>query len=346
MTDDFERIPVVDVAALVDGAGPVSDEERRTAASLTEAAAGIGFVYVTGHGIAPSTVDGLLRQARRYFAQPLATKMQDYIGLSRCHRGYVPQGEEVFSGGKADAKEAFDLALDLPPDAPEVRAGTPLLGPNRWPELDGFREQVTCYYDAAFRLGMRLFRGLAVGLDLEPDHFSRHVSKPPSQLRLIHYPAAPEASTEPGISAHTDYEMLTVLFGTTPGLEVLNGRGEWVDAPPLPGALVVNIGDMLEAWTNGTLVATAHRVRPVREERYSFPLFCSVDYATVVAPDPVFVTPARPAAYPPLVAGEHLLAQTAQTFRYLRERLASGEIALPEGSRALSSFGPSAERAV
>lgn len=342
MTGNFAQVPVVDVSALI--ADVPGAAERQAAEALTAAARTAGFLYVTGHGIAESVLAGLRRQAERYFAQPLDAKMRQYIGLSRCHRGYVPKGEEVFYGGTADAKEAFDLALDLPPDDPAVRAGTPLLGANQWPELEGFRGPVLRYYTAALGLGLRLFRGLAIGLGLPPEHFARHVSKPPSQLRLVHYPVSPPGSDTPGIGAHTDYEMLTILVTTAPGLEVQNGRGEWIDAPPMPGAMVVNIGDMLEAWTNGTLVATAHRVRPVAEERYSFPLFCSVDYPTVVAPDAAFVTLDRPAAYPPIVAGDHLLAQTVQTFRYLRDRLERGQLALPPGALALSSFGPKARR--
>jgi len=106
--------------------------------------------------------------------------------------------------------------------------------------------------------------------------------------------------------------------------------------PPLPDAFVVNVGDMLETWTNGEFVATTHRVRRVREERYSFPLFFCVDYQTPIAPLPRFVRPDRPAR-PGFVAGEHLFAQTAQSFGYLKRRLASGDLALPDGSLALSS---------
>jgi isopenicillin N synthase-like dioxygenase len=119
---------------------------------------------------------------------------------------------------------------------------------------------------------------------------------------------------------------------------VLNGAGEWIDAPPIADTFVLNIGDMLELWTNGEFVATTHRVRKVQQERYSFPLFFSVDYHTRVTPLPRFVTPERPAR-PGLVAGEHLFAQTAQTFSYLKQRVAAGETALPSGALGLSSFG-------
>jgi isopenicillin N synthase-like dioxygenase len=119
----------------------------------------------------------------------------------------------------------------------------------------------------------------------------------------------------------------------------MNGAGEWIDAPPRPGAFVVNIGDTLEMWTNGELVATSHRVRKVTVERYSFPLFFACDYHVEVEPLPSFVSAERPPRYPALKAGEHLYAQTLQSFAYLKQRLSRGELALPTSARPLSSFG-------
>jgi len=116
---------------------------------------------------------------------------------------------------------------------------------------------------------------------------------------------------------------------------------EWIDVPPLPDTFVVNIGDMLELWTNGAYDATSHRVRKVREERYSFPLFFNVDYHTEVKPLPQFVTDDG-MSKPALRAGEHLFAQTAQTFAYLRSRVERGELVLPDGSMGINQFGQQA----
>ena len=158
---------------------------------------------------------------------------------------------------------------------------------------------------------------------------------------MIHYPYNPDAEDREGVGAHSDYECFTLLKPTAPGLEVLNGAGEWIGAPPIPGTFVVNIGDMLELWTNGEFIATTHRVRNVPEERYSFPLFFNVDYHTVVEPLPRFAS-RDDRARPTLRAGEHLFAQTAQTFAYLRSRVESGELLLPEGSVNTGSFGQAA----
>lgn len=330
----FRELPRVAVSGL---RSAVFDERRRAAGELVRAAREAGFLYVTDHGVAEGRSDELVRVARRYFAQSTERKLSDYIGLSKAHRGYVPEGEEVFYGGSRDRKEAFDLSFELPETDPAVRAGTPMLGPNVWPDLPGFREVVSAYYTDVFELGRTLLRGFALGLGLPERFFDGILTKPPSQLRLIHYPPSAGA-TGKGIAAHTDYELFTILLATSPGLEVANGEGEWIDAPPLSGAFVVNIGDMLEIFTNGELVATSHRVRAVPSDRYSFPLFFSCDYHTIVEPLPAFVGDRRPPAYDRVVAGEHLFAQTVQSFAYLKERLARGEVKLPDGARPLGSF--------
>jgi isopenicillin N synthase-like dioxygenase len=335
----FAELPLVDVAGL---AGDL-DEQARVAGELGRAAREVGFLYVTGHGIAQARFDALLDAARNFFALPLEEKMRVYIGRSTNHRGYVPEGEEVYAGGTHDRKECYDLGFELPADDPEHLAGNPLLGPNQWPGLSGFREAVSAYYADVFALGRRMMRGFALAMGESATAFDSALTRPPSQLRLVHYPFDPSAADAHGIGAHTDYECFTLLHATAPGLEVLNGAGDWIAAAPVPGAFIVNIGDMLELMTNGEFIATTHRVRKVPEERYSFPLFFNLDYATRIAPLPRFLRPGE-TARPALVAGEHLHAQNCQSFRYLKERVARGDARLPPGSLGLSSFGQEARQ--
>jgi isopenicillin N synthase-like dioxygenase len=333
LAGNFQSVPVVDIAGLGSGDAGV---RQATADALGQAAREAGFLYVTGHGLDPELGCDLLAAAERFFARPLDEKMAHHIGGSTNHSGYVPEGEEVFVEGKIDRKEAYDVGLDCP----EGDGRAPMLGANLWPDDARFRAAMGAYYAGMAALARRLFGGFALALGLPRDHFEAHLTRPPSQLRVIHYPFdAHAAPDQQGIGAHTDYEFFTLLQTTGPGLEVLNGEGEWIDAPPVAGALVVNIGDMLEAWTNGAFTATSHRVRRVGEERYSFPFFATCDYWTVVEPHSAFVDAARPSRYPALVSGEHLFAQTVKTFGYLKWRRGAAGAAGQAFGRLESGLG-------
>ena len=137
-----------------------------------------------------------------------------------------------------------------------------------------------------------------------------------------------------GIGAHTDYECFTLLFPTAPGLQVLNKQGEWTDIPLVKNTMIMNIGDMMEILSNGHYIATKHRVKRVKEERYSFPLFFSCDYDYLIQP----VMKNEAPKYKPLKGGEHLFNQTAQIFQYLKQRIDRGELVL-ENAMPLDSFG-------
>ncbi|MET0542686.1 MAG: 2-oxoglutarate and iron-dependent oxygenase domain-containing protein [Variovorax sp.] len=336
----FQALPVVDITSLYSSK---LDERRHAADQLGRAARDAGFFHLTGHRVNASSIEALVARAKAYFAQPHEEKMRNYIGDSANHSGYVPEGEERFSENVVDRKEAYDVGFDY--GATEGRR--PLLGPNRWPDMPGFREDVSGYYREVLALSKLLFRGFALALGVEEDRLVRYVNQPPSQLRLIHYPfdEVPKGGGQ-GIGSHTDYECFTILLPTAPGLEVLNGAGEWIGVPVIPGAFVINIGDMLEVLSNGAFVATRHRVRKVQEERYAFPLFCACDYDTVIEPIVPRAAEDGPSPYTPLNCGDHIYAQTLQTFTYLKQRIARGELQLPKGAHTVDSFGRKEEAAV
>ena len=329
----FKELPIVDISGLF---SEQLEQRQSAAADLDKAAREAGFLYITGHGVPASAIAELKNCAKQFFSQSEEFKQATYIGHSANHSGYVPMGEERFyNSDQVDAKEAYDIGFDLQ----DLTKQRPMLGPNQWPELEGFKVGVATYYDYALSLSRTLFKGFALALGLDEHFFDKWLNAPANQLRLIRYFFDPAVKEDiPGIGAHTDYEFFTILLPTSPGLQVLNGAGEWIDAPIIPNAFVVNIGDMMEILTNGQYVATSHRVKKVSEERYSFPMFCNLDYDTRVSPLPEFCGQSG-AKYDTVICGEHLFAQTIQTFQYLQKRLANGELELPEGSQALSSFG-------
>lgn len=327
MHEDNYVLPMVDISKL---SSPDLTDRLNVAKALDQACKEVGFLYIKGDQFNPQLFIHIQQIAQAYFAQDEAIKMQQYIGLSENHSGYVPIGEEQFASNTYDLKEAYDVNYDYP--LAELRL--PLLGPTLWPDFPDFKTQVLDYYQHVKAIGHQLFQGFALALGLNEDFFTPHLQHPPSQLRLIHYPYNPSAEDSVGIGAHTDYECFTLLLPTAPGLQVLNKQGEWIDIPLIENSMVMNIGDMMEILSNGRYLATKHRVKRVQEERYSFPLFFSCDYDYVIAP---VISNEKP-QYQPLKGGDHLFNQTAQTFSYLKQRIAKGELTL-NNAVPLSSFG-------
>lgn len=311
-------IPILDISAL----GATDLAARRAAAALLgEACRGPGFFLVTGHGIAPALVDGLFGAARALFALPEAEKAALSIRHSPHNRGYVALEEEQLDPSRpADRKEAFNIGLDLSPDHPEVLAGVPFRGPNLWPrDLPGFRESVLAYFDAAWALGRRLHRGFALDLGVEEEFFEGRLDRPLATLRLLRYPAAAGAGAPLGAGEHTDYGNVTVLATSgVPGLEVRRRGGGWEEVPPVPGALVCNIGDCLMRWTNDVYASTPHRVRAPAEERLSAAFFLDPNPDAVVEALPGCTGPGNPPRYPPVTGADYLRERLDATYAHRR----------------------------
>jgi isopenicillin N synthase-like dioxygenase len=323
---DFSSLPVIHVQGLFSSALP---ERQAVAEKIGAAARDVGFFYISGHGIAAMKIAALRAAAANFYAQDLDLKMRHYIGLGRGHKGFVPEGEEIYGGGKPDHKEAYDIGFEAADDHAQVLAGLPLIGGNKWPDLPGFKPAVQAYYAAVFDLGLHLLRAFALALGQDEHAFDAYVTCPPSKLRLIHYPLDPCGDDALGIGAHTDYECFTLLLADQPGLEVLNSKGQWIDAPPLTidgeEAYVINVGDMFEVMTAGAFVATSHRVRKVTQERYSFPLFFACDYETRIRPLPQFAASDTAERYEELSIGNHMWSMALQTYRYLGEKVRAGD---------------------
>jgi isopenicillin N synthase-like dioxygenase len=198
--------------------------------------------------------------------------------------------------------------LTIVADDPELVAGKPFRALNAWPELSGFRKTALAYYNTCVALGARLHRAFARDLGLRPDFFADRFDRPMATLRFLRYPASKAAAAYTGAGEHTDYGNLTLLAtDDVGGLEVRTRAGQWIEAPVVPGAFTVNIGDCLMRWTNDVYVSTPHRVvnRSARE-RYSIAFFYDPNPDAMVETIPSCVGKEEVTRYPPILAADYL----------------------------------------
>jgi isopenicillin N synthase-like dioxygenase len=286
-----ERLPIVDMAPLFSGEAAA---RAAIAGEIAEACEAQGFFYLVGHGVSPQVLADLEAESRRFFALPQADKMAiDMSRGGRAWRGYFPLGGELTSG-RPDLKEGLYIGTDLPADHPRVKAGVPMHGANLWPQgIPGLKAAATAYMQAATRAAAVLMEGVSLSLGLEADYFARTYTGEPTVLfRIFHYPASGPKGTDWsrswGVGEHTDYGLLTLLAQDRHGGLQVKAPGGWIEAPPVDGALVCNIGDMLERLTGGRFKSTPHRVRNRSgQDRLSFPLFFDPDFLAVMRPLPL-----------------------------------------------------------
>jgi isopenicillin N synthase-like dioxygenase len=255
-------------------------ERAEVARKIGDACRNIGFFYITGHGVPENLIAETFAASKRFFSLPAAVKAEVAIENSACHRGYFSTGGE---------------------------------------NLDPAKQKTGDLKEA---LGREMLHACAMSLDLPETWFDGWLTAPMTTLGPLHYPPQTGRITEAqiGAGAHTDYGCLTLLAqDDAGGLHVRNAAGQWVDAPPIPGSFVVNIGDMMERWTNGVFTSTLHRVINISgRERYSLPFFFDPDFYTPVAClEPCLGDGAK---FPPTTAGQHLLDKINASFSYHNAR--------------------------
>ena len=318
---DFDSIPIIDIADLRH-----TDRNRRMAVAtrIRQACEHVGFFYVKNHGVSEQLLSEVYAAAHEFFALPAEEKLIVDITKSNRHRGYCAMGvlqADVNNPQAVDRQEAYEVSVELPEDDVDYLAGNPMYGPNLWPARPAaFRTRTSGYVDEMIRLGSLLFQGFALALGLEERWFDDKITKPMGQLRVIRYPPQEPGLIDPkriGIGAHTDYECFTILSQSAPGLQVQNTTGQWVAAPPIDGALLINIGDCMARWTNDQFRSTLHRVINLSGgERYSLVFFYGANYHAVVECLPVCLSETRPAKYPPVRAGEWTIRNIQAAYKY------------------------------
>lgn len=293
---------------------------------LRSACVHVGFFYLENHGIPQTLIQRVMDQSKLLFDLPLEEKQ--LISDKSMSRGYTAFEEETLDPErqtKGDSKEGFYIGKDVPADSPEYDP-TKLTGPNQWPspekcpsmmDCQAFQDVMNEYRSECIRVGFRLVQLIALAIGLDEHFFDEAFADPLTTLRLLRY-AKEISEPDEGIfacGAHSDYGMITLLLtDENPGLQILTKDETWIDVPPRPTAFVVNLGDMLERWTNGLCRSTVHRVLTNGSaERYSLPCFFDPHFDTEVRVLDVCCSEDNPPKYPPTSTGQHLLDKYQQT---------------------------------
>jgi isopenicillin N synthase-like dioxygenase len=324
-------IPIVDLAGTQDAKSPARDS---AAEAIHRACRETGFFYIANHGTDQQLIDDQFALAKAFFDLPLQDKMQLAMRKNPAAVGYEPIGGQKLDSqdptkeaAPPDLKESFNWGADVPADHPYAIAGYRGYGTNHAPALAGFRAQMDAYATEMRRLGNLLLELIALSLDLPDNWFKPFFTSNGGKLRIIKYPPQPNEAqrNQIGAGAHTDWGGVTLLAqDQIGGLEVRNVAGDWIQAPPVAGTFVVNIGDLMARWTNGIYNSNLHRVKNNNsaQDRYSIPFFYDADPRATIEAIPTCVTPENPVKYAICSSNEHMadMFQRSYGFRPGQDR--------------------------
>jgi isopenicillin N synthase-like dioxygenase len=317
------KVPVVDLDGWWEGS---TAERRAIAAELDRAASTVGFMQVAGHRVPDDVIAAMVGASDDFFRLPFDAKLGAGPPDPSINRGYAAIGTEAlsYSIGEAappDLFEAFNMGEDVVDEADPFYAAEMrgMFAPNIWPEqLPALRPALVTYFAEARRVALALIDVFALALGLPDQWFRPFVDRSTTTMRTINYERRTgEPDPLPGqqrMGAHTDYGVVTVLWAdATPGLQILGDDGDWHDAAPAPGCLLVNLGDLTAEWTNDRWRSTLHRVvppsaaGPVRRRSTAF--FFDANWDAVIECVPTCTGPGNPPRYQSVVAGEHLMSK-------------------------------------
>ncbi|MDZ4370842.1 MAG: 2-oxoglutarate and iron-dependent oxygenase domain-containing protein [Phenylobacterium sp.] len=317
-----DQLPLIDFAPARSGDPSGLLEVGR---QIHEACTTTGFFYITNHGLPQPVLDRAVGVMRTFFDLPLEQKRQ--VAVNKTHRGWHEIGGALmYQATKPDFKEFFGIGLELPSDDPDVLAGQALRGPNNWPAfMPEVQEAFYAYYEAIGACGRDLLRAVAVSLGLDADFFVSRYQKRLQRTQAVFYPPQPPQMGDDqfGVAPHTDYGCITLLWqDDIGGLEVRNLDGRWIEAAPIEGSFVINVGDLLARWSNDRFASTPHRVvNRSGRKRMSIATFYDPDYRAVVDPRDLGLTQAS--RYEPVLAGDYILGRIDDSFKYRTQAAAA-----------------------
>ncbi|MBX3570106.1 MAG: isopenicillin N synthase family oxygenase [Rhizobiaceae bacterium] len=321
--------PVFDLAAFEHAEG---GDRRNLAAEVDRICRETGFLAISGHGVAQPAIDRAWRAAASFFALPPEDKQAARAPYAGYPYGYLGPGTEALAKSRGvdtppDLKESFNGGpLSVPPGLTDQDALSFCYAPTIWPAAPAeFRSAWEDYYRAMEDLAVRIMRVFAVALDLPERYFDPTIDRPISALRALNYPAT-EHPPEPGqlrAGAHTDYGSLTILLPQpgSSGLQIQTPEGAWAEVKPVPGAFVINIGDLMALWTNDRWRSTLHRVvtpddaAAAGRPRQSFAFFHQPNWDQEIACIESCRVPGEVPKYAPVRSGPYLMGKFRSTVK-------------------------------
>ncbi|KAB8231408.1 hypothetical protein ETB97_007227 [Aspergillus alliaceus] len=318
--------PVIDFSRIVSPNLAIATEEKN---KLFESFRDVGFIYLKGFSFPPEFIETLFSHLHKFFALPEEQKLAIEGGEKQAFRGWFAPARTAKNPERADQKEAFGLGNDKDETRPNQ-------WPTNWPE---FRQDFTTFYEECYKMHLVLLRALSEKVGLDSEALIPSVKAKDSYSALLHYPETSVESFQKRVRSapHTDFGTLTLLFNdSNGGLQVKDKAGEWVDAPPMRGHAIVNVGDLLSRWFNGQLKSTEHRVvQPPAEtrqtangtadvvpSRYAIAWFGHPNRDAVVEPLKQCVTPELVQQFKAVIAGKHVRERMARLLEqgYLPEK--------------------------
>jgi isopenicillin N synthase-like dioxygenase len=291
-----------------------------------------GFLAISGHSVPQEKIDAAWNAAHDFFDLPQVEKDAVRAPFPGYPYGYLGSGVEALAKSKGedtppDLKESFNGGpLSTPPGLTDPEALAFCYAETIWPsQPQGFRPAWSAYYAAMEDLAARIMRVFAVALKLPEHHFDSFIDRPISALRALNYPQ-PSVPPKPGqlrAGAHTDYGSLTILLpqAGSRGLQILAPDGQWIEVPPVPGAFVINIGDLMALWTNDRWVSTLHRVMnaPTQGEgsarRQSFAFFHQPNWSAEIECLESCLAPGETPRHAPVLSGPYLMSKFKATVK-------------------------------
>ncbi|MBT3930273.1 MAG: isopenicillin N synthase family oxygenase [Rhodospirillaceae bacterium] len=319
---DREDVPVLDIGSVLAGLGGAL---AQAAADVRYIQRHLGFYYIENHGVDQTLIDAGFAQLRKFFDQPMGEKLK--LRVNRHQIGYVPPHASVMKTAltdvnkKPDTNEGLGFMRERAADDPKVVADVRFSGRNQWPDsLPGFRETFLAYHAAMERLGQSLLPIYAVALGKPAEFFAPFFEDAHYYNRNSHYPATDAEEGQHSIGAHTDHNFMALLpMSAVPALEVERPSGGWVEAPIVPGAIVVNTGEFLNRWSNGVFRAIPHRVIIPTRDRYALTFHYNPMDDAVAAPLDTCISDENPPQFDPKTFIQHMTDYIDASYKPLRE---------------------------